>query len=145
VPPFDARHGLRDDNARKQRGSGEAAGPPPSVQSAVEEKSSGCLGEESERKTERRVRGERDMRGWAVRGFMVRATKRRGVSRSSPGVQAKPHVVPSRAWPRGNARFGGILRACVEAALWASKMRKPRNPINGLLTPQVLVRLFAGY
>jgi hypothetical protein len=40
------------------RGSGEAAGPSPSVQSVVEEKSSGSLGEESERKTERRVRGE---------------------------------------------------------------------------------------
>jgi hypothetical protein len=35
------------------RGSDEAAGPPPSVQSAVEEKSSGGLGEESERKSER--------------------------------------------------------------------------------------------
>jgi hypothetical protein len=34
------------------RGSGEA----PSVQSAVEEKSSGGLGEESERKSERRER-----------------------------------------------------------------------------------------
>jgi hypothetical protein len=41
----------------------------------VEEKSSGGMGEESERKTERRVRGERDRRGWAVRGFMARATK----------------------------------------------------------------------
>jgi hypothetical protein len=40
------------------RGSGKAAGPPPSVQSMVEEKSSSGLGEESERKTERRVRGE---------------------------------------------------------------------------------------
>jgi hypothetical protein len=50
---------------RKRRGSGKAAGPPPSVQlSVVEEKSSGGLGEESERKSERR---ERDRRGWAVR------------------------------------------------------------------------------
>jgi hypothetical protein len=57
------------------RGSGKAAGPPPSVQSVVEEKSSDGLGEESERKTERRVRGERDRRGWAVRGFMACATK----------------------------------------------------------------------
>jgi hypothetical protein len=40
------------------RGSGEAAGPPPSVQSAVEEKSSDGLGEESERKSERREIGE---------------------------------------------------------------------------------------
>jgi hypothetical protein len=39
------------------RGSGEAAGPPLLVQlSAVEEKSSGGLGEESERKSERRER-----------------------------------------------------------------------------------------
>jgi hypothetical protein len=75
MPPFDARHSLRDDNARKRRGSSEAAGPPPSMQSAVEEKSFGGLGEESERKTQRRVRGERDRRGWAVRGFMARATK----------------------------------------------------------------------
>jgi hypothetical protein len=72
VPPFDARHSLHDDNARKRRGS---SGPPPSVQSAVEEKSSGGLGQESERKTERRVRGERNSRGWTVRGFMARATK----------------------------------------------------------------------
>jgi hypothetical protein len=27
----------------------------------------------------------------------------------------------------------------------AEKMREPRNPINGLLAPQDLVRLFAGY
>jgi hypothetical protein len=53
----DARHGLYDDDARKRRGSGEAAGPPPSVQlSVVEEKSFGGLGEESERKSERRER-----------------------------------------------------------------------------------------
>jgi hypothetical protein len=38
------------------RGSDETAGPPLSVQSAVEEKSSGGLGEESERKSERRER-----------------------------------------------------------------------------------------
>jgi hypothetical protein len=54
--PFDARHGLRDDDARKRRGSrassvGELL--------AVEEKSSGGLGEESERKSERRERYER--------------------------------------------------------------------------------------
>jgi hypothetical protein len=55
--PFDARHGLRDDDARKWRGSSEATGPPPSVQlSAVEEKLSGGLGEGSERKSERRER-----------------------------------------------------------------------------------------
>jgi hypothetical protein len=41
------------------RGSGKAAGPHPSVQlSVVEEKSSGGLGEESERKSERREIGE---------------------------------------------------------------------------------------
>jgi hypothetical protein len=55
--PFDARHGLRDDDARKRRGSGKAAWPPPLVQlSVVEEKSSDGLGEESERKSERRER-----------------------------------------------------------------------------------------
>jgi hypothetical protein len=38
-------------SATTMRGSGEAAGPPPSVQlSAVEEKSSGGLGEQSERR-----------------------------------------------------------------------------------------------
>jgi hypothetical protein len=41
------------------RGSSEEAGPPPSVQfSVVEEKLSAGLGEESERKSERRERGE---------------------------------------------------------------------------------------
>jgi hypothetical protein len=46
------------------RGSDEAAGPPPSVQSVVEEKLSGSLGEESERKSERKSeRRERDRRG----------------------------------------------------------------------------------
>jgi hypothetical protein len=43
-------------SATTMRGSGEAVGPPPSVQSAVEEKSSSGLGEESERKSERRER-----------------------------------------------------------------------------------------
>jgi hypothetical protein len=36
----------------------------------------------------------------------------------------------------------------VEGALTrvrAKKMREPRNPINGLLAPQGLVRLFVGY
>jgi hypothetical protein len=57
------------------RGSGELAGPPPSVQFlAVEEKLSAGLEEESKRKSERR--------GWAVREIMARATKRRGISRS---------------------------------------------------------------
>jgi hypothetical protein len=60
-----------------KRGSGEATGPPPSVQMlAVEEKSSGGLGEESERKGERR---ERDRRGWAVtesNGVCVETTRR---------------------------------------------------------------------
>jgi hypothetical protein len=53
------------------RGSDKEAGLPPSVQFlAVEEKSSAGLGEESERKSERR-----EKRGWAVRGLMARATK----------------------------------------------------------------------
>jgi hypothetical protein len=44
-------------SAMTMRGSGEAAGPPPSVQlSTVEEKSFGGLGEESERKSEKRER-----------------------------------------------------------------------------------------
>jgi hypothetical protein len=42
---------------------------------------------------ERRVRGEREGRGWAVREIMARATKRHGVSRSFPKV--------SETWPRG--------------------------------------------
>jgi hypothetical protein len=63
--------------ARPPRRQCEEAGPPPSVQSAVEEKSFGGLGEESERR-------ERHRRGWAVSGFMARATNRRGVSRSFP-------------------------------------------------------------
>jgi hypothetical protein len=55
----DARHGLPDNDARKRRGSGSEAGPPSSMQfSAVEEKSAAGLGEESERKSERRERGE---------------------------------------------------------------------------------------
>jgi hypothetical protein len=56
--------------------------------------------------------------------------------------------MPPRGWPRGNARFGGIPRACVKGALTrvrAEKMREPMNPINGLLAPQGLVRLFTGY
>jgi hypothetical protein len=58
--PDDARHGLRDDDARKRRGSGEAAGPPPSVQlSAVEDILSSGLGKEGERKSERRDSWER--------------------------------------------------------------------------------------
>jgi hypothetical protein len=54
------------------RGSGEGeTGPPPLVQfPAVEEESADGLGEESERKSERRER-----RGWTVRGIMARATK----------------------------------------------------------------------
>jgi hypothetical protein len=94
------------------------------------------------------VRGERDRRGWAVRGFMARARNDTASRAPSLGVHAKPRVVPPRSWPRGNARFGGIPRACVEGALTrvrAEKMREPRNPINGLLAPQGLVRLFAGY
>jgi hypothetical protein len=43
-------------SAMTMQGRGEAAGPSPSVQSTVEEKSSGGLGEESERKSERRER-----------------------------------------------------------------------------------------
>jgi hypothetical protein len=133
-------------SATMMRGSGEEAGPPPSVQfSAVEEKSSAGLGEESERKSERR---ERERRGWAVRGIMARVTKRHASRALSPDVQAKPRVAPPRGWPRENARIGGIRWACVEGALTrmrAKKMREPRNPINRLLAPESLVGFFAGY
>jgi hypothetical protein len=79
---------------------------------------------------------------------MARATKRRASRAPFLGVQAKPRVAPPRGWPHRNARIGGIPGVCVEDALtraWAEKMREPRNPINGLLAPQGLVRLFAGY
>jgi hypothetical protein len=78
------------------------------VQSAVEEKSSGDLGEESERKTERRVRGETDRRGYAVRGFMTRATKRRGVSRSFPrraGEASRCALQSLALWKRSIQRY----------------------------------------
>jgi hypothetical protein len=128
-------------SATMMRGSGEEAGPPPSVQfSAVEEKSSAGLGEESERKSERR--------GWAVRGIMARVTKRHASRAPSPDVQAKPRVAPPRGWPRENALIDGIRWACVEGALMrmrAKKMREPKNPINRLLASESLVGLFAGY
>jgi hypothetical protein len=89
------------------------------VQSAVEEKSSGGLGEESERKTERRVRGERDRRGWAVRGFMARATKRRGVSRSFPRRAGEAsRCAPQRLapWKRSIQRYPqGLSGGCFDA------------------------------
>jgi hypothetical protein len=101
------------------RGSGEAAGPPPSVQSAVEEKSSDGLGEESERKTERRVRGERDRRGWAVRGFMVHATKRCGLLRSFPrraGEASRCALQSVAPWKRSIRRYPqGLCGGCFNA------------------------------
>jgi hypothetical protein len=102
------------------RGSGEEARPPPLVQfSVVEEKSSASLGEESERKSERR---EREMRGWAVRGIMVRATKRRGVSRSFPRRTSEAsRCAPQRLalWKRSNQWYpldlcGRCFNACVD-------------------------------
>jgi hypothetical protein len=106
-------------SATTMRGSSEAAGPPPSVQSAVEEKSSGGLGEESERKTERRVRGERDRRGWAVRGFMARATKRHGVSRSFPrraGEASRCALQSLAPWKRSIRRYPqGLCGGCFDA------------------------------
>jgi hypothetical protein len=109
--------------------------------SAVEEKSPAGLGEESERKTERR--------GWAVRRIIGVCDLNDAASRAPlPGVQAKPRVAPPRGWPCGNARIGGIRWACVEGALtrvWAKKKREPRNPINGILAPPGLVGLFTGY
>jgi hypothetical protein len=58
------------------------------------------------------------------------------------------HGSQKRGWLHGNARFRGIPRACVEGALMcvrATFWMQPRNTINGLLAPQGLVRLFAGY
>jgi hypothetical protein len=79
---------------------------------------------------ERRVRGR--LRGeWEEReigevgrwGDLWRVPRNDAASHApSTGVQAKPRVASSRAWPRENARFGGIPRACVKGALtrmWA--------------------------
>jgi hypothetical protein len=79
---------------------------------------------------------------------MARATKRCGVSRSFPrraGEASRCTLQSLAPWKRSVRRYP---QGCVEAALTcvrASKMREPRNPINGLLAPQGLVRLFAGY
>jgi hypothetical protein len=101
-----------------------------------------------ERRVRGRVRGERDRRGWAVRGFMVCATKRRGVSCSFPRCAGEAsRCAPQRLAP-WKCSIRRYPRTCVEGALMrvrAEKMRKPRNPINGLLAPQGLVRLFTGY
>jgi hypothetical protein len=68
----------------------------------------------------------------------------------SPGVQAKPRVTPPEAGPVEtlDSEVSPGPRACVEGALTrvrAEKLREPRNLINGLLAPQGLVLLFAGY
>jgi hypothetical protein len=79
---------------------------------------------------------------------MARATKQRGISRSFPMRVGEALRCAPRGWPRGNARIGGIPRACVEDALMrvrAEKMKEPTNPINVLLGPQSLVGLFVGY
>jgi hypothetical protein len=106
-------------SATTMQGSGEAAEPPPSVQSVVEEKSSSGLGEESERKTERRVRGERDRRGWAVRGFMVCAAKRCSVSCSfptRPGKASRCALQSLAPWKRSIRRYPqGLCGGCFDA------------------------------
>jgi hypothetical protein len=71
-----------------------------------------------------------------------------GRSRSCGGWPLLPHGSQRRGWICGNTRFGGIPRACVEGALTcvrATFWMQSRNPINGLLAPQGLVGLFAGY
>jgi hypothetical protein len=132
-------------SATTMRGSGEAAGSPPSVQSAVEEKSSDSLGEESERKSERRERYER-LGGEGIYGACHETTRR--LALLPQACRRSLALRPPRGWPCGNARFGGIHRVCVEGALTrvrAEKMRESRNPINGLLAPRGMFRLFTGY
>jgi hypothetical protein len=108
----DARHG----SPTTMWGSSEGeTGPPPLVQfPAVEEESADGLGEESERKSERRER-----RGWTVRGIMARATKRRGVSRSFPRRAGEaslcvPHGLAP--WKRLNRWYPlGLCGGCFKA------------------------------
>jgi hypothetical protein len=62
-------------------------------------------------------------------GDLWRVPRNNAASRApSPGVQAKPRVAPPRGWPHGNARFGGIPRACVEGALTRVQAEKMRSP-----------------
>jgi hypothetical protein len=61
-----------------------------------------------------------------------------GRSRSCGGWPLLAHGSQRRGWLRGNTRFGGIPRACVEGALTcvrATFWMQHRNPINGLLAP----------
>jgi hypothetical protein len=71
-----------------------------------------------------------------------------GRSRSWRGWTLLAHRSQRRGWLWGNARFGGIHRACVEGALtcvWATFWMQPKNPINGLLAPQGLVQPLTAY
>jgi hypothetical protein len=132
-------------SARKRQCSSKEAGPPPSMQLS----SVTGLGEESET-TERECEmreSVRKRRGRVVRGIMARAWKQHGVSRSFTRHAGKASLCAPQTLPRGNARIGGIHRACVEGAftrVWTKKKREPRNSINRVLAPQSLVRLLAG-
>jgi hypothetical protein len=98
-------------NARKRRGSrassvGAAGGGREIVRRVWEKRVRG------------RVRGERDRRGWTVRGFMARATKRRGVSRSFPRRAGEAsRCAPQRLapWKRSIWRYPkGLCEGCFD-------------------------------
>jgi hypothetical protein len=99
-----------------------------------------------ERRVLGKVRWERDRRGWAVRGFMARATKRRGVSRSFPRRAGEAsRCAPQRLapWKRSIRRYPqGLCGGCFDAR---AGRENEGAQVNGLLAPQGLVWLFAGY